>query len=68
MTRCGAARARRGISQEALASEIGVHRTHIGGIECGERNVGLVNILRLAQALDVAPGQFFEPAAPPGSP
>ena len=46
-------RKRRGLSQEGLAELADLHRTYIADIERGERNVGLVNIDRLAQALGV---------------
>jgi len=41
-----------GISQELLADLSGMHRTYVGGIERGERNVSIDNIERLAQALE----------------
>ncbi len=48
-------REERGISQEALADLVGVHRTYMGGIERGERNLSLRSVERLAEALDVDP-------------
>lgn len=47
------ARRQAGLSQEALAHEAGLHRTYIGSVERGERNIALLNILTLATVLDV---------------
>jgi DNA-binding XRE family transcriptional regulator len=44
-----------GVSQEKLAELAELHRTYIGGIERGERNVALLNILRIAKALNASP-------------
>lgn len=55
-------RARRtelGLSQEALAHEVGLHRTYIGSIERGERNIALVNIFRLAETLEMSAGELI---------
>lgn len=50
--RLRAARRQAGLSQEALAHEAGLHRTYIGSVERGERNIALLNILTLATVLD----------------
>jgi transcriptional regulator with XRE-family HTH domain len=49
-----------GISQEVFAESCGLHRTYIGGIERGERNVSFANLLRIADALDVRPSQLLD--------
>jgi len=54
-------RLQRGLSQEKLAEFADLHRNYVGGVERGERNVGLLNIVALAHALNVSPAKLFEP-------
>lgn len=49
-----AARKEVGLSQEALADAAGLDRSHMGKIERGERNVSVLNVARVAQALGVS--------------
>lgn len=52
-------RRRNGWSQEELAHKSELHRTYVGGMERGERNISLLNIHRLAAALGVAVVALF---------
>ena len=49
-----------GISQEELADLVGLDRTNITSVECGRRNISIVNIEKLAKALNVTLSEFFE--------
>jgi transcriptional regulator with XRE-family HTH domain len=63
LAKIGAAiRARRlamAMSQEALADYAGIDRSHMGRIERGERNVSLLNILRIANAMECKVSELF---------
>ena len=52
-------RIQRGLSQEKLAQLAKIDRTYIGGIERGERNAGIKNVHRIADALGVAAAELF---------
>ena len=47
------------LSQEELADLTGFHRTYIGMIERGERNLSLINIERFAKAFKLTPSQLL---------
>ena len=42
-----------GLSQDAFAEKCGLHRTYVGAVERGERNITLINAERIANALEV---------------
>lgn len=58
--RVRALRHERGYSQERLADEAQLHRTYISQVERGERKLAVLNVLRLAAALGVDPGQLVQ--------
>ena len=49
----------KGLSQEAFADLVKIHRTYMGGLERGERNVTLKTVERIAAALGVDPAQLL---------
>jgi transcriptional regulator with XRE-family HTH domain len=51
----------RGLSQEAFAEFVGVHRTYMGGLERGERNLTLRSVERIADRLGVDPIGLLTP-------
>jgi transcriptional regulator with XRE-family HTH domain len=56
----------RGLSQEAFADVLGIHRTYMGGVERGERNLTLRSVERLATYIDADPLALLQPASDPG--
>lgn len=54
-----ALRMKLGWSQETLAEKCGLHRTYVGAIERGERNITLFTLSRLATALGVVPSALI---------
>jgi transcriptional regulator with XRE-family HTH domain len=51
----------RGLSQEAFADVLGVHRTYMGGVERGERNLTLRSLERIAERLGEEPLSLLAP-------
>lgn len=49
-----------GYSQEAFGDACGIDRSYMGGIERGEHNLALINILKIIDALGVLPSEFFK--------
>ena len=58
--RVRAVRRDRGWSQERFAELCGLHRTYVGSVERGERNVSLLNIWAISDALGVRPAQLLD--------
>ena len=54
-----AERKARGFSQESFADHVGLDRSYMGGVERGERNLALLNIMRILGGLEMQPSDFF---------
>ena len=57
----------KGLSQEAFADELGVHRTYMGGIERGERNLTLKSLERMADRVGLDPLTLLQGSRSPGA-
>ena len=55
-------RLKAGLSQEAFADEIGIDRSYLGGIERGEHNLAVINLIRIATTLDYSVADLFKKA------
>lgn len=55
-------REERGLSQEAFAEVVGVHRTYMGAVERGERNLTLRSVERIAERIGVEALNLLEPS------
>lgn len=49
-----------GLSQEQLSFKANLHRTYVGSVERGERNISVINIIALCKALKVKPSDLFK--------
>lgn len=59
-TRIAKARKAKGMSQEALAAESGIDRSHIGFIEQGHRKPHVLTLYKITKALDISLEQLFK--------
>ncbi len=57
------ARTEIGLSQEALAVDADIDRSYLGGIERGEHNVTVINLAKIANALELTPSDLLDKAA-----
>ncbi len=56
-------RKERGFSQDSFADVCGFHRTYIGAVERGERNISVLNLEVIAKALKVTVSDLFRDVA-----
>lgn len=49
-----------GLSQEAFADEVGIDRSYLGGIERGEHNLAMMNLLKISKTLNIPLSELFE--------
>ena len=56
----------RGLSQEAFAELLGFHRTYVGGLERGERNLSLRSVERIAESIHLDPLDLLSDSGFPG--
>ena len=52
-------RSNEGYSQEAFADAVGIDRSYLGGIERGEHNLALMNLIKIASALNISPSELL---------
>jgi transcriptional regulator with XRE-family HTH domain len=52
-------RKERGFSQESFSDFVGVHRTYMGSLERGEKNMGLRTLERISKSLKMSPGDLL---------
>lgn len=53
------ARVAKGLSQEALAADANLDRSYMGGVERGEHNLALMNIVKIANAVGLKPSELL---------
>ena len=53
-------RNQKGLSQEKLAELADLDRTYITSVECGKRNISIVNVQKIANALEISLNEFFD--------
>ena len=52
-------RSEKGYSQESFADAVALHRTYMGGVERGERNLSALNLLKIMRKLEAQPNEIF---------